>query len=54
MAGKRILQRNEMPDEHKWDLTPLTPLFETDKPWETLFADVEKNLKSYHKYKRQP
>ena len=48
MAGKMLPQRNETPDAHKWDLTPL---FESDKRWETLFVEVERRLSSYQKYK---
>ncbi len=42
-----IPHRNETPDEHKWDLTPL---FESDKRWETMFVEVETQLSSYQKY----
>ena len=48
MTGKMIPQRNETADEHKWDLTPL---FETDQRWETMFVEVETQLSSYQKYK---
>jgi oligoendopeptidase F len=47
MSGKMIPHRNETPDEHKWDLTPL---FESDKKWEALFVEVETQLSSYQKY----
>lgn len=47
MAGKMIPQRKETPDEHKWDLTPL---FETDQRWETMFVDVETQLSTYQNY----
>ena len=50
MAGTMIPQRNDIADEHKWDLTPL---FESDKQWETLFADVERELTSYNKYRNR-
>ena len=48
MTGKMIPLRIETPDEHKWDLTPL---FESDQRWETVFAEVENNLEYYNKYK---
>jgi oligoendopeptidase F len=48
MTGKMIPQRNETPDEYKWDLTPL---FEADQSWETMFVEVETQLSSYQKYK---
>ena len=47
MAGKKIPQRNETPDEHKWDLTPL---FDNDKKWESMFVEVESQLPIYQKY----
>ena len=48
MAGKMIPHRNQTPDEHKWDLTPL---FESDQRWETMFVEVETQLSSYQNYK---
>jgi oligoendopeptidase F len=47
MAGKKIPQRNETPSEHKWDLTPL---FDHDKKWESMFVEVERQLPIYQKY----
>jgi oligoendopeptidase F len=47
MTGKMIPQRNATPDEHKWDLTPL---FESDKRWETMFVEAEGQLSSYQNY----
>jgi len=47
MAGKLIPLRNQTPREHKWDLTPL---FESDKKWESMFVEVEPQLASYQKY----
>ena len=47
MTGKMIPQRNATPAEHKWDLTPL---FESDQRWETMFVEVEAQLSSYQKY----
>ena len=47
MAGKMIPQRNATPAEHQWDLTPL---FESDQRWETMFVEVEAQLSSYQKY----
>lgn len=45
--NKQIPQRNTTPAEHKWDLTPL---FESDKRWETMFVEVETQLSSYQNY----
>ena len=47
MAGKMIPHRNETPDAHKWDLTPL---FKDDQRWETMFVEVESQLPTYQKY----
>ncbi len=48
MSTKTIPQRKDIPDRHKWDLTPL---FKSDKSWETVFSEVETQLSSYQKYK---
>ena len=48
MPGKLIPERNEIADDHKWDLTPL---FESDELWEGMFAAVEADLSSYDKYR---
>ena len=47
MDDKMIPQRDQTPREHKWDLTPL---FESDKKWESMFVEVEKQLSSYQRY----
>ena len=47
MTGKMIPQREDIPDEHKWDLTPL---FESDQRWEDMFVEVEAQLSAYQKY----
>ena len=48
MSGKRIPERNEIADDHKWDLTPL---FESDDLWEGMFAEIEAELSTYDQYK---
>ena len=48
MSGKLIPARQDIPAEHKWDLSGL---FESDKPWETSFAAIEKDLAAYDAYK---
>lgn len=40
--------RNEIPDEHKWNLASL---FESDRSWDAVFAEVEKQLSSYQQYR---
>ena len=48
MSGKLIPERNEISDEHKWDLTPL---FETNQEWEGSFAAIEAELLTYDTYR---
>ena len=48
MAGKRIPERKDIPEEHRWDLKPL---FKTDEKWKTLFDDIEHKLESYSNFK---
>ncbi len=48
MSGKTIPERKDIPDEHKWDLTTL---FESDVPWETMFAGIKAGLVNYEKFK---
>ena len=48
MTEKKIPERKDIPDEHKW---VLTPLFGTDDLWEVLFREVERELDSYENYK---
>ncbi len=42
--SKSIPVRNEIPDAHRWDLSPL---FASDDDWESLFANVEDDLPRY-------
>ena len=44
MSAKMIAERKDVPDDNKWDLTPL---FETDEAWEQLFSEVDKALGRY-------
>ena len=48
MAKKMIPKRDEIPDDHKWDLTPL---FETVEAWEKLYHRTENELESYLSFK---
>jgi len=48
MPNKKIPDRSDIAAEHKWDLTAL---FESDEPWECIFAEIEGQLASYAKYK---
>ena len=48
MSAKMIAERKDVPDEHKW---VLTPLFETDEAWEQLFSEVDRALDRYGDYR---
>jgi oligoendopeptidase F len=48
MSGTTISERKDIPDEYKWDLTTL---FESDAPWETMFAGMKAGLVNYEKFK---
>ena len=48
MTTKMIADRKDIPEEHKWDLEPL---FKTDKGWEQLFVQVEKEIVRYDNYR---
>jgi oligoendopeptidase F len=43
-----IPERKDIPDEHKW---VLTPLFENDDLWEALFKEIEQELPLYENYR---
>lgn len=44
---KKIPSRDEIPAEHKWDLTPL---FVSDSDWEQMYLKIEKALSEYTQY----
>jgi len=48
MPSQKIPERGAIADEHKWNLTAL---FESDKSWERMFADIEAALATYAQYK---
>ena len=48
MDQKMIPKREEIPDAHKWDLTPL---FESVDTWEKLYAQIENELDLYRSFK---
>ena len=48
MKKKLIPARKDIPDDHKWDLTPL---FNNDEDWEVLFGEVEREFESYSDFK---
>jgi oligoendopeptidase F len=48
MTQRKIPERKDIPDEHKWDLRPL---FGSDDDWEKAFAEVESRIDLYADYK---
>jgi oligoendopeptidase F len=48
MTKKTIPARKDIPDEHQWDLTPL---FESEASWESLYKQIETEIESYATYK---
>ena len=48
MTTKMIPKREEIPDDQKWDLTPL---FETVEAWENLYTQLENELEAYLSFK---
>ncbi|MGD8668872.1 MAG: oligoendopeptidase F [Desulfobacterales bacterium] len=48
MTQQNIPERKDIPDDHKWDLTPL---FATDEDWAKWVTEVEGQIDSYADYK---
>ena len=48
MTKKTIPDRKDIPDGHKWDLTPL---FDASDSWEALFTEIEEEISGYQKYR---
>ena len=48
MNPEKIAARNDIPDDHKWDLTSL---FVSDEDWDKLFDEVESRIKAYRNFK---
>ena len=48
MSKQTIPDRKDIPDGYKWDLSPL---FESDDPWEELFIEAEKDLAKFQSFK---
>ena len=48
MSERMIPERKDIPEEHRWNLTPL---FESDSAWENMFLNTEKELESYASFK---
>jgi oligoendopeptidase F len=47
MNPRKIAERKDIPDDHKWDLTSL---FISDEDWNKLFDEVESQIKTYTDY----
>ncbi|MBN2159034.1 MAG: oligoendopeptidase F [Spirochaetes bacterium] len=43
-----IPDRQNIPENHQWDLSPL---FQSDEKWELLFAEIEKEMPRYDSYR---
>ena len=48
MTTKKIPHRKDVPDRHRWDLTPL---FATDTAWEEEFAATEARMADYEQFR---
>ncbi len=48
MSAKKIAERKDIPDDHKWDLASL---FISNADWNKLFDEVESQIKVYSDYK---
>ena len=48
MNAKKIAERKDIPDDHKWDLASL---FISDEDWNKLFDEVERQITVYSDYK---
>ncbi len=48
MATEKIPHRKDVPDAHRWDLTPL---FAADSSWQEEFAAVQDRLKGYARFR---
>ncbi|MCP4135857.1 MAG: oligoendopeptidase F [bacterium] len=47
MSTEMIPERKDIPDNHKWDLTPM---FKTDEEWEKLYTELEGEINAYAKF----
>jgi oligoendopeptidase F len=45
---EKIPERNAIPKAHRWDLSPL---FSSDEEWESLYADIEKEIARYASFR---
>ncbi|MGD9158045.1 MAG: oligoendopeptidase F [Desulfobacteraceae bacterium] len=48
MAQKTIPERKNIPEIHRWDLSPM---FSSDEEWNSLYSEIEKKLPVYETYR---
>lgn len=48
ISSTKILERSEIKNEDRWDLSPL---FRSDEDWKTLFADIEQGISGYDDFR---
>ncbi|NLA74745.1 MAG: oligoendopeptidase F family protein, partial [Deltaproteobacteria bacterium] len=48
MSQGTILERKDIPEMHRWDLSHL---FNSNKAWDRLYSEVEKRLPMYENYR---
>lgn len=48
ISSTRILERSEIRNEDRWDLSPL---FRSDEDWKTLFAEIEQGISGYDDFR---
>ncbi len=48
MPQKTIPERKNIPENHRWDLSPM---FISDEEWDSLYSEIEKKLPEYETYR---
>ncbi len=48
MPQKTIPERKDIPENNRWDLSPM---FTSDEEWDLLYSEIEKKLPEYEKYR---
>ena len=48
MPQKTIPERKNIPENHRWDLSPM---FISDEDWDSLYSEIEKKLPEYETYR---
>jgi len=47
MTQKKIPERKDIPENHRWNLTPM---FSSEEEWDLLYSEIEKKLPLYETY----